>query len=308
MSLTLPYGIAVLVRCLTLSLIALGIVLQRKSHLQNDQKPADRRKNALRRPLWHLGFWMYVLSSVVGDLVGISSLPLLVIAPLTTFVLFFNAIFSKWVLKEEMSLKGWIGTVIIAISSVVLAILLNLPADPKTADEMRKNLLRPGYLAYCSINVVVLAICFLAIWYCKRNLVRWNDNDDKQTNEAKFARTRLYIALLYQLTSTILAAQALVFAKMTFDLIKELFHSHIGVGVLIVTIVTTIWQLILFNSSLHYYSTLVTVPFGYSIGIILACVNTLVYYDSFSLLAPWKIVVVAMSIVGTIGGIWLLSV
>ena len=130
------YKLAILFRILTLALIALGIVIQRKSHVNNDSKPEDERKNAMFRPLWHLGFWLYVIFSLIGDFIAISSLPILVIAPLMTIILFFNAIYSWWLLKEKMKRRGWIGTTIIAICSAALAILLNLPNSPKDTDGL----------------------------------------------------------------------------------------------------------------------------------------------------------------------------
>jgi len=324
MNIVLPYGVAIFIRCITLALIALGVVLQRKSHVINDKLPTSEQKNAFKRPLWHLGFWMYVIASLIGDVAGISSLPILVIAPLTTLVMFFNAAYSQCLLNEKMKTVGWIGTVIVALASAVLAILLNLPNTPRNETEMKKLLLRPGYIAYCVVNILLLGVCTVMTWHYlnKRKKLMFrilpgNNGIDivaNLANQKVLNKTNLCIALLYQFTSTILAAQALVFAKLCFDLLVSSmtdgangFISGLSIGIPIVTGITTILQLVLFNASLHYYTTLVTVPFGYSVGIIFACVNTIIYYDSFFILAPWKVGLVVLSVIVTIGGICLLS-
>jgi hypothetical protein len=326
MNLTLSYGVAILIRCVSVALIALGVVLQRKSHIVNDNLPENKQKNALKRPLWQVGFWMYVISSVIGDLVGISSLPILVIAPLTTLVLFFNAAYSKYILKERMTYLGWLGTIIIAIASIAFAVLLNVPTHLRDGTEIHKLLVRPGYIVYCVVNLIVLCICFLFIYYCKHkqkqlfkisrselHIINGEIIEHSNVNEHTLNRLNFWCAILFQLVSTILAAQALVFAKLFFDLFqkssndKTQFISSMTIGILIVTIITTILQLIFFNASLHYYSTLVTVPFGYSLGIILACLNTIVYYDFFSVLQAWKIIIIIISMIATIFGIYLLS-
>jgi magnesium transporter len=318
-SLKLSYASAVVLRIVTLAMAALGVVIQRKSHIKNDNKILSERKSALKRPLWHVGFWIYVLSSVVSDIIGISSLPLLVIALVGTLILFFNAIYSHYILDENMRKKGWFATFLVAVSSAGLAILLNLPNTPKTVPELERLVVTPVYLIYSALNVVSLVTLLFATLYClkkrEREMNRMNENMIENMNEnKKLDRYNFWIALLYQSSSTILAALAMVFAKITFELFQHSmttgnneFKSPISICFLIITIITTILQLVLFNYSLHYYTTLFTIPFGYAFGIILACFNTLVYYDSFFVLEAWMTVMVVMCVIVTIIGIYLLT-
>lgn len=316
------YGLAVVLRVITLAMAALGIVLQRKSHVNNDAKPPSEQKNALRRPLWHLGFWLYVISSIISDIVGISSLPLLVIALIGTLLLFFNAIYSHFILQENMSRLGWLGTVIVAIASTGLAVLLNLPNSPKTVDQLHDLVRKPVYIIYCSLTLATLLGISFATYLClrKRSLYLTDTRSLLEGTEPfrvankQLDKFNFWVALLYAALSTILGALALVFAKISFELLENSittghnqFKNAISICFLVVTVVATILQLIYFNFSLHYYPTLFTIPFGYSVGIILACLNTLVYYDSFFVLDAWKSILVVVCVFATIFGIFLLS-
>jgi len=318
LQLGLSYAVAVVLRVTTLALAALGIVVQRKSHVINDAKPQVQQKSALRRPLWHLGFWLYVFSSIISDAVGISSLPLLVIALIGSLVLFFNAIYSHIILHEDMTRLGWVGTGIVAVSSTGLAILLNLPNSPKSVDELNNMIQTPGYIIYSALTLIALIILSAATSFClkKRSRILKSVSDETLTSliTAKLERCNFWIALLYNASSTILASLAMAYAKISFELLQHSitigenqFKNVVSISFLVVTVVATILQLILFNLSLHYYPTLFTIPFGYSVGIILACLNTLVYYDSFFVIPPWKSVLVVICVLSTIFGIYILS-
>lgn len=321
-SLGFSYGLAVILRVVTLAMAALGIVIQRKSHVLNDSKPPGEQKGALKRPLWHLGFWIYVVSSIISDIIGISSLPLLVIALVGTLILFFNAIYSHFILKENMTYWGWGATFLVALSSAGLAVLLNLPNTPKTVPELERLISTPVYITYSVLTLLVLISLSIATrFYLRRRSVTTNvlldivlSERERETSVNRLERSNFWIALLYQASSTILAALAMVFAKISFELLQHSittghnqFKNAISIVFLIITIVATILQLIFFNFSLHYYPTLFTIPFGYSLGIILACFNTLVYYDSFFILDTWKSIMVVVCVVVTIIGIYILS-
>jgi len=332
----LSYGLAIGLRLTSLSSAALGIVIQRKSHVRNDAKPTSLQRNAIKRPLWHAGFWLYIFSSIAGDVIGISSLPLLVVALSGTLLLLFNAVFSHLILRETMSKMGWFGTVVVACASAGLAMLLNIPTRPKNADDVRKLVKKPLYIAYSAATlcvIVLVSISAAALVRMRNRTLRMHQDvalspttcDASESQSARFPllttfssmsidRCNLWIAFLYMAQSTIIAALALVFAKVTFDLLASSIDNHrnefkdpISIVFLLITVATTVVQLIYFNLSLHYYPTLFTIPFGYSLGIILACVNTLIYYDALFALPAWKTVTVILCMVTTIVGIYVLS-
>jgi hypothetical protein len=323
-SIFIPYGYAVLIRIVTLALAALGIIIQRKSHLLNDAQVKHLQKNALKRPLWHVGFWLYVICSVVSDMVGISSLPLLVMALMGSLLLFFNAIFSHIVLHENMTMISWFATILVAVASSVISILMNLPDKVQTPDELRNLVTTPLYIFYCVVNLCAIVVLFICTRIYSRKRKKWLPSclspscqnelqQQQQQQHQQYNRYSFRLAFIYQGLSTVLAAAALVYAKLTFGFLNlslvtksNQFASKISISIVSVAALASILQLVFFNMSLHYYTTLFTIPFGYSLGIILACINTLIYYNSFSVLDPWKSVVIIICVLLTIFAVWLL--
>jgi hypothetical protein len=65
------------------SLQAIGLTLQRKSHLLEDEKPIyEGRRPPYKRRRWQLGMGMFVISNIVGSTIQITTLPLPVLSTL----------------------------------------------------------------------------------------------------------------------------------------------------------------------------------------------------------------------------------
>jgi hypothetical protein len=61
-------------------------VLQRKSHLVEDGRGIDKRRRVYKRPLWRAGMAIFVISNVLGSCIQITTLPLVILAPLQAVV------------------------------------------------------------------------------------------------------------------------------------------------------------------------------------------------------------------------------
>ena len=308
----ISYGVSIVIKVTTTLFGSLGLIIQRWSHIKNDRSPPDERKNALKRPLWHIGFWLNVLTSLIGGILSLS-LPILLLAPLGTSSLLFNAIFAHFILKEDMTIYGIIGTLLIAASCAGIAIILYLPEIPKTSKELVKLVSSKSYIIYIVLTGALLISFAVCGWCLIRKLKKTSSTtalDEKRKDTLK-----LFIAIFFILSSGLLASQAIIFAKITYDLLKvsidttvNQFKDAISIVILILTVVTALFQLFFLNISLHYYTTLIIIPIGYAEGIILACLNTLIYYDAFSKLDWWKNALVILCTVTILGGIFLLSI
>ena len=97
--------------CITTSCIqSLGLTIQRKSHVLNGNLyPKEKRRSACRRPLWHLGFDLYIISNVIGSIFAIGTLPIVILAPLGASTLVFNAFFAKLLLGDVFSAQSAVG-------------------------------------------------------------------------------------------------------------------------------------------------------------------------------------------------------
>lgn len=78
------------------SLQAIGLTLQRKSHLLEDEKPLyDARRPPYKRRRWQIGMSMFVISNIVGSTIQITTLPLPVLSTLqavSTYILVYLVI------------------------------------------------------------------------------------------------------------------------------------------------------------------------------------------------------------------------
>lgn len=81
--LTLVHQIGVIVGVISTSLQAIGLTLQRKSHLLEDEKaPYEIRRPPYKRRRWQLGMLMFVVANIVGSTIQLTTLPLPVLSTL----------------------------------------------------------------------------------------------------------------------------------------------------------------------------------------------------------------------------------
>lgn len=85
---------------------ALGISLQRKSHLLVD---VHSTIPLYKRPLWVSGFFIYTISNLIGSTCTIGYLPIIILAPVGAIGLVFNAIFAKWILGDPFTKRTVFG-------------------------------------------------------------------------------------------------------------------------------------------------------------------------------------------------------
>jgi len=293
---TFPYGLSIAMRIIGYTGGSLGYILQRKSHLRNDSVPVSKRRDSIHRPLWWTGFLIYLGASLVGDVFSVSSLPIIVIAPLAAFSLLFNALFAHFLLHEKMNRYAVLSTIVIAISSTVIVILFNREHKQNTIEDIHALLSKWIFDVYLIGNIVVIAVLWIMIYH-----------------SSVFANKKIK-SIVYQIISTILATKALIFAKLSYDLVvasideKTKFVNPVSLIVLATAIVTIVLQIYTLNKSLRYCSTIITIPIGYSLGIILSSINALLYYETFLHMNAWTIVAVLFCIVLIIVSIFVLCV
>ncbi|KAI5475353.1 DUF804 domain membrane protein [Pseudohyphozyma bogoriensis] len=99
-----------------------GLTIQRKSHLQNEALPSSLRKRDFQRPLWIVGFTVFICSNLLGTIFQIGALPIVVLAPLGAVSLLYNAFFARVILGDEFTIHLVVGTILIAGGAVLIGI------------------------------------------------------------------------------------------------------------------------------------------------------------------------------------------
>lgn len=165
-----PFSVAT---AIALGLIAsfiqsLGLTIQRKSHLVNESLAPARRKTEWRRPLWLVGFAIFLIANVGGTVFQIGALPIVMLAPLGAVSLLYNAVLARFLLNDLLSKYMVMGTALIASGAVLIGYFGVVPSPPHSLDELLDLYARPTFVAFATIFtfifVGVLTVSHLAEW------------------------------------------------------------------------------------------------------------------------------------------------
>ncbi|PPQ63786.1 hypothetical protein CVT24_004328 [Panaeolus cyanescens] len=153
---SIPLGIVagLLASCIQ----SLGLTIQRKSHVQNQSLPEHRQRVEHKRPLWLLGFAIFISSNVVGSLVQIASLPVVILAPLGAVSLLWNAFFARLLLGDVFSPWMILGTILIAGGAILIAFFGIVPEQTRSLEDLLALLRRPPFIVYFSILTFVVFV------------------------------------------------------------------------------------------------------------------------------------------------------
>ncbi|KZT65147.1 hypothetical protein DAEQUDRAFT_731770 [Daedalea quercina L-15889] len=169
---SIPVGITV--GLLASFVQSLGLTVQRKSHVLNQQLPEDEQKVEHRRPLWLLGFAIFISSNLFGSIFQIASLPVVILAPLGAVSLLWNAFFARILLGDVFSIWMLLGTLLIAGGAVLIAIYGIVPEPTHSLEDLLMLFNRPVFIVYFSllgmVTVVSLAITHITEYSYRRRM------------------------------------------------------------------------------------------------------------------------------------------
>ncbi|ESK88876.1 duf803 domain-containing protein [Moniliophthora roreri MCA 2997] len=153
---------------------SLGLTIQRKSHVLNEKLPIHEQRLEHRRPLWLLGFAIFISSNIIGSLVQIASLPVVILAPLGAVSLLWNAFFARVILGDVFSAWMALGTLFIAGGAVLIAIFGIVPEPTRTLEDLLALFRRSTFVVYFSLLgvfvVISLAVTHLAEYRLSKKL------------------------------------------------------------------------------------------------------------------------------------------
>jgi hypothetical protein len=136
---------------------SLGLAVQRRSHVHNSQLPEQDQKVEHRRPLWLIGFAIFLISNIFGSFVQIASLPVVILAPLGAVSLLWNAFFARLLLRPRMLL----GTALIASGAALIAIYGIVPETTRSLDELMALFARPAFIVWFCAEGFILLVCLI---------------------------------------------------------------------------------------------------------------------------------------------------
>ncbi|KAF3768774.1 hypothetical protein M406DRAFT_250909, partial [Cryphonectria parasitica EP155] len=286
------------------SVQSLGLTLQRKSHILEDEKgPHDVRRPPHRRRRWQLGMAMFIISNLLGSTIQISTLPLPVLSTLQASGLVFNSICATLILGEPFTRWSLWGTLLVCIGAVMIAIFGAIPSPTHTLDELLELLGRQAFVLWMALQVVlVIAICVSVD--VANHFLKLSQNP----------RFRLLRGLSFGCVSGILSAHSLLVAKSAVELlIKTLVDGqnqfvHWQAWVIVLALITlALTQLYYLHRGLKLVSTSVLYPLVFCIYNIIAILDGLIYFDQTELISPLHGCLIALGTVILLSGVLALS-
>ncbi|KAI0805534.1 magnesium transporter NIPA-domain-containing protein [Xylaria sp. FL0064] len=297
-------AIGIIVGLISTSVQSLGLTLQRKSHMLEDEKrPHELQRPPYRRRRWQLGMGMFVISNILGSSIQISTLPLPVLSTLQAAGLVFNSICATLILDEPFTRWSFGGTALVAIGAALIAIFGAIPSPAHNLSELLKLLGRWQFIVWMSLQAVIVLTIALSI-----ELMNYFKNI------AQNPKFRLARGLAYGCISGTLSAHSLLFAKSAVELILRTIADsdnqfvHWESWILVLGLVAlALSQLYYLHRGLKLVSTSVLYPLVFCIYNIIAILDGLIYFRQTDLITPLHGGLIALGTVILLSGVLALS-
>ncbi|KAL8831975.1 MAG: hypothetical protein Q9170_005069 [Blastenia crenularia] len=211
-------AVGIFVGLASTSIQSLGLTLQRKSHILEDEKePHDPRRPPFRRRMWQLGMLMFIVSNLVGSSIQITTLPLPVLSTLQASGLVFNSICATLILGEAFTRWSLGGTLLVCAGAVLIATFGAIGEPAHSLDQLLALLGRRQFTLWMAATaVMVVAVIIFA------KAVKWMNPRGKNT-----PRMRLLRGMAYGSISGILSAHSLLVAKSAVELlVRTIVDRH----------------------------------------------------------------------------------
>ncbi|RDW92446.1 hypothetical protein BP5796_01840 [Coleophoma crateriformis] len=298
-------AVGVLVGLISTSVQSLGLTLQRKSHILEDEKEVihNVRRPPFRRRRWQLGMGMFIVSNLVGSTIQITTLPLPVLSTLQASGLVFNSICATLILGEPFTQWSLGGTLLVSSGAILIAIFGAIPEPAHSLDQLLQLLERGPFVAWMIFQaLLVLAIIITA--GCLSKFPSINANP----------RIRLLSGLAYGCISGILSAHSLLVAKSAVELLVRTIVDRINQfnrwqswAILLGLVTLALTQLYYLHRGLKLVSTSVLYPLVFCIYNIIAILDGLIYFKQTDRLSALHAALIALGTAILLSGVLALS-
>lgn len=144
-----------------------GLTIQRKSHIQNDALPLASQRRPIQRPLWLVGFGIYIVTNILGTIFQLDALPIVILAPLGAVSLIYNALLARLILGDRFGARMVGGTTLVAAGAVLIAVFGVVEEAEHSIEELLRLWGRPAFLAFfwvvIGLTLIVLGVVSLAL-------------------------------------------------------------------------------------------------------------------------------------------------
>nr|POE59045.1 putative magnesium transporter nipa1 [Quercus suber] len=299
-------ALGIIVGLLSTCVQSIGLTLQRKSHMLEDEKPhSSPRRPAYRRRRWQVGMLLFLIANIVGSTIQITTLPLPLLSTLQASGLVFNSLLASLLLKEPWTWRTVYGTLLVAGGAVLISLFSALPEKSHSLDQLLRLLKMRGFLTWFILSLVVV-LGVLVFDLCARKVVSQARRDSPRLH---FVR-----GMSYGFISGILSAHALLLAKSAVELIvnsfsegQNQFKNYRSWLLVLTFLVLALSQLYYLHLGLKLISTSILYPFVFCIYNIVAILDGLIYFRQMDELPPLHAGLIAVGTVVLLAGVLALS-
>ncbi|OAR01430.1 hypothetical protein LLEC1_05398 [Akanthomyces lecanii] len=296
-------ALGIIVGLMSTSVQSLGLTLQRKSHILEDEKgPHDIRRPPYRRRRWQVGMGMFIVANILGSSVQISTLPLPVLSTLQAAGLVFNSICATLILSEPFTRWSLAGTSLVTTGAILIAVFGAIPSPAHNLDELLVLLARKPFIVWMALQALFVVALAVA-----------TDVTNRISSISHSSRFRLIRGISYGVISGDLSAHALLFAKSAVELViktvagKNQFIYWQAWAIVLALVSLALCQLYYLHRGLKLVSTSVLYPLVFCVYNIVAILDGLIYFDQTSLISPLQACIISLGTVILLSGVLALS-
>ncbi|GAM39764.1 hypothetical protein TCE0_034f11574 [Talaromyces pinophilus] len=301
------------------NLQAIGLTLQRKSHLLEDEKaPYEIRRPPYKRRRWQLGMLMFVVANIVGSTIQLTTLPLPVLSTLQASGLVFNTISATLILGETFTKYSFVGTVLVCIGAVLIATFGAIGEPAHSLDELLELLDQRPFVVWMVMTGLVVLLVLFSSRIIKTISTPGNSKILRSIHLSRSLisahQGKFYRGLAFGFSSGVLSAHTLLLAKSAVELLVRTIVDHVNQFnrwqswmILIGLVLLALTQLYYMHLGLKLCSTSVLYPFVFCIYNIVAILDGLIYFRQASQLTGLHAGLIALGTVVLLAGVLCLS-
>ncbi|CAK4031536.1 hypothetical protein DOTSEDRAFT_67684 [Lecanosticta acicola] len=299
-------AVGVIVGLLSTCVQSVGLTLQRKSHMLEDEKEDHvSRRPPYKRRRWQIGMFLFLVANIIGSTIQIVALPLPLLSTLQASGLVFNSILASLLLKEPWTWRTAYGTIFVAAGAVLVSYYSAMPEPSHSLRELLILLGEPSFLVWFILSLF-FAIAVIVVTFTLRKCI--------SAQRRQSPRVLLVNGMIFGLVSGILSAHALLLAKSAVELIVRSLSSRNNQfktwepWVLILAFLAlSLSQLYYLHLGLKLISTSILYPFVFCIYNIVAILDGLIYFQQMHKLPPLHAGLIAVGTVLLLAGVLALS-
>lgn len=299
-------ALGVIVGLLSTCVQSIGLTLQRKSHMLEDEKEDHvSRRPPYKRRRWQIGMCLFLVANIIGSTIQIVALPLPLLSTLQASGLVFNSILASLLLKEPWTWRTGYGTVLVAGGAILVSYYSAMPEPSHNLQELLVLLGDPSFLVWFILSLC-FAIVVIVVTFTLRKCI--------PAYKRESPRVLLVNGMIFGLVSGILSAHALLLAKSAVELIVKSLSSRNNQfktwepWVLVLAFLAlSLSQLYYLHLGLKLISTSILYPFVFCIYNIVAILDGLIYFQQMHKLPPLHAGLIALGTVLLLAGVLALS-